>query len=77
MHLTGCQHRRVHEASCGHKWVMFSCECCCSIESLPLWRRRRLYPHLAKLVCSGQPGVRTALGDLLRQQLPSVIAGAA
>lgn len=38
---------------------------------------RRLYPHLAKLVCSGQPGVRTALGDLMRQQLPSVIAGAA
>lgn len=38
---------------------------------------RRLYPHLAKLVCSGQPGVRTALGDLMRQQLPSAIAGAA
>jgi hypothetical protein len=36
--------------------------------------RREIYPHLAKLVCSGQPTVRVALGDLMGSQLPPLMA---
>jgi len=63
---------------------------CCQWQLIPYWMepngcpflnlsissRRRLYPHLAKLVCSGQAGVRLALGHLMRQQLPPLMAAA-
>ena len=33
-----------------------------------------IFPHLAKLVCSAQPTVRTALGQLMRANLPYALA---
>ena len=33
-----------------------------------------IFPHLAKLVCSAQPTVRKALGQLMRANLPYALA---
>ena len=33
-----------------------------------------VFPHLARLICSSQPSVRTALAQLLAAQLPPLIA---
>lgn len=40
------------------------------------WRGelRAVFPHLARLICSGQPSVRAALAGLLQAQLPPLIA---
>ena len=35
---------------------------------------RSVFPHLAHLICSAQPSVRTALADLLQAQIPKMIA---
>eukprot|EP00884_Botryococcus_braunii_P009957 jgi/Botrbrau1/18963/Bobra.0798s0002.1 len=40
------------------------------------WRQelREIFPHLARLICSSQPSVRSALAQLLQAQLPPLIA---